>query len=569
MVTFFVHFRIVLIFVCFNHMSRTKSIFGISTRGGILVVFVAAATLALTTFLQLYYSHKAIKKEASQRAGSELNEARKEIMDIVDQTEAAVRNSIWISQLCLNKPDTLSRIPVRVVLDNPVVTGCTVALMPGYNKRVPLFAPYAVRDSSARDGVRLLSLATDSYNYPAQEWFTAPQTDQHGYWSEPYYDEGGGNLLMTTFSLPVKDADGRVAAVLTADLSLGWLESVVGNMKFYPHAVSTIVSRAGNPLISDGETIPAKEKIHTYSAEVARTGWTLSIVIPENDLMANVHRVGMMMFFFSILGLAMLVIILKIVTRNLLDYQKTSEQKERMQSELRIGHDIQMSMVPQDFPAFPDRNDLDFAASIVPAKEVGGDLYDYFIRDEKLYFCIGDVSGKGVPASLVMTVTCTLFRAISSHHKKLSRIVSSMNEALTRNNTNDMFVTFFMGVLDLASGQLHYCNAGHNPPLLLSGDIRPLDAMPNLPLGVLSGNQYTEQEVTLRPDDAIFLYTDGLTEAENADAQQFGDERMEQVLHHRRTSAEHLEAMQAAVKAFVGDAPQSDDLTMLFIHYLG
>lgn len=546
-----------------------KQVFGISTQGGIMVVFVAAATLALTTFLQLFYSHKAIREEASLRAESELNEARKEIMDIVDQTEAAVRNSIWISQLCLNKPDTLSRVPMRVVLDNPVVMGSTVALIPGYNKRVPLFAPYAVRDSSVQDGFRMLSLATESYNYPAHEWFTAPQEDQNGYWSEPYFDEGGGELLMTTFSLPVKDADGQVAAILTADLSLDWLGSVVGDMRFYPHAISTIVSRAGNTLISEGDALAAKEKYQTYTSGVARTGWTLSIVVPERDLMASVHKVGLAMVGLSILGLVMLVIILQIVTRNILENQKNAEQKERMLSELRIGHDIQMSMVPQSFPAFPDRKDLDFAAAMIPAKEVGGDLYDYYIRDEKLFFCIGDVSGKGVPASLVMSVTCTLFRAISSHHASPARIVTSMNNSLSRNNKNDMFVTFFLGVLDLASGRLSYCNAGHNPPLLLSGTIRPLNTVPNLPLGVVSGIEFKEQEVTLHPDDAMFLFTDGVTEAENAEAQQFGDDRMEQVLHTRRPAAQHLEAMQAAVKDFVGDAPQSDDLTMLFIHYLG
>ena len=547
----------------------TKQVFGISTQGGIMVVFVAAATLALTTFLQLFYSHKAIREEASLRAESELNEARKEIMDIVDQTEAAVRNSIWISQLCLNKPDTLARIPIRVVLDNPVVTGSTIALLPGYNKRVPLFAPYAVRDSAAEHGFRMLSLATESYNYPAHEWFTAPQKDQDGYWSEPYFDEGGGDLLMTTFSLPVKDADGQVAAILTADLSLDWLGSVVGNMRFYPHAISTIVSRAGNTLLSEGDALAAKEKYQTYTSGVARTGWTLSIVVPERDLMASVHKVGLAMVGLSILGLVMLVIILQIVTRNILENQKNAEQKERMLSELRIGHDIQMSMVPQTTPAFPDRKNLDFAAAMFPAKEVGGDLYDYFIRDEKLFFCIGDVSGKGVPASLVMTVTCTLFRAISSHHGSPARIVTSMNNFLTRNNSNNMFVTFFLGVLDLASGHMSYCNAGHNPPILLSGDIRPLNALPNLPLGILSGNEFKEQEVTLHPDDAIFLFTDGVTEAENAAAEQFGDERMKQVLHQRRSATDHLKAMQAAVKAFVGKAPQSDDLTMLFIHYLG
>jgi serine phosphatase RsbU (regulator of sigma subunit) len=490
-------------------------------------------------------------------------------MGIVSQTEAAVRNSIWISELCLKKPDTLARIPVRVVLDNPVVTGSSAALVPGYNKRFPLYAPYALRDTTLQEGVQLLSLATPEYDYPSREWFTGALADQDGHWSEPYFDEGGGNLLMTTFSLPVKDADGKIAAVLTADISLDWLGSLVHDMRLYPHAMSTIVSRNGNTLIKDGECDVNKEKSHVYTAEVQRTGWTLSLSVPERDLMADVRLIGQGMVLLSILGLLMLILIMSFVAKSLASYQEARDQQERLQSELRIGRDIQMSMVPQTFPPFPDRTDLDFAASIVPAKEVGGDLYDYYIRDEKLFFCIGDVSGKGVPASLIMAKTCTLFRAISLHEPFPSCIATTMNTTLAANNPNQMFVTFFLGVLDLASGTLRYCNAGHNPPLILTDDIRVLPSQPNLPLGVIDGIEYQEQEVVLEHDDALFLYTDGLTEAENAEAQLFGEERMKQVLHGRRPSAEHLQSMQDAVRAFVGEAPQSDDLTMLFIHYLG
>ena len=213
-----------------------KSVSHISLQAGIKIVVVAAVTLAASTFFQLYFSHRVIRDYASQRAASELNGASEEIMGIVNQTEAAVRNSIWISELCLKKPDTLARIPVRVVLDNPVVTGSSAALVPGYNKRFPLYAPYALRDTTLQEGVQLLSLATPEYDYPSREWFTGALADQDGHWSEPYFDEGGGNLLMTTFSLPVKDADGKIAAVLTADISLEWLSSVVHQMKMYPHA---------------------------------------------------------------------------------------------------------------------------------------------------------------------------------------------------------------------------------------------------------------------------------------------------------------------------------------------
>ena len=225
-----------------------------------------------------------------------------------------------------------------------------------------------------------------------------------------------------------------------------------------------------------------------------------------------------------------------------------------------------MSMVPT---VFPSRKDLDMSASIVPAREVGGDLYDFYIRDEKLYFCVGDVSGKGVPAALVMAVTRSAFRTVSAHEDSAERIVTTMNNGLTDTNDSDMFVTFFCGVLDLTNGHLNYCNAGHNPPVILTDSIQPLPVEPNLPLGIVTGVNFKGQEIDLAYDDALFLYTDGVTEAENEDQEQFGEERMKDALHGRKGSMEHLNNIQKEVAAFVGSAPQSDDLTMLFIHYLG
>jgi sigma-B regulation protein RsbU (phosphoserine phosphatase) len=200
---------------------------------------------------------------------------------------------------------------------------------------------------------------------------------------------------------------------------------------------------------------------------------------------------------------------------------------------------------------------------------VGGDLYDFFIRDEKLFFCIGDVSGKGIPASLVMAVTRTTFRNMSAREDSPGRIVSQMNDNLASMNDNNMFVTLFCGVLNLTTGLLRYCNAGHNPPVSLSDSMRMLPVQPNIALGILKGMVYNEQEILMYPDDAIFLYTDGLNEAENAAHEQFGEERMMNALHGRKPSQDHLDNILGQVAHFVGDAPQSDDLTMLFIHYLG
>ena len=185
-----------------NKERTEKKVLRMSTHAGLLVVVVAIITLEVTGLIQYYYSQRVIKQEASLRAESELRSAENEIMGIVDQAEGAVRNSLWVAEWCLENPDSLVRVPQRVVANNPVVVGSTIALVPGYSKKHPLYAPYASRNPE-NGTIQTLSLATDDYDYPSQEWFTKPLEYQDGYWSEPYYDEGGGSMLMTTFSMPV------------------------------------------------------------------------------------------------------------------------------------------------------------------------------------------------------------------------------------------------------------------------------------------------------------------------------------------------------------------------------
>ena len=255
------------------------------------------------------------------------------------------------------------------------------------------------------------------------------------------------------------------------------------------------------------------------------------------------------------------------------DLRATTAQKASMESELKIAHDIQVSMLPKTFPPYPERNDIDIYGSLKPAKGVGGDLFDFYIRDEKLIFCIGDVSGKGVPASLFMAVTRSLFRNISAHVAIPSEIMRTLNNAMSEGNETNMFVTVFIGVLDLQTGLLRYCNAGHDAPLLVGRDVGALSCEPNLPIGVVAGYEYTQQEVSIDPKTTIFLFTDGLNEAENYEHAQFGDLRIwnmaKLLLDEQRHQPKHMiEAMANAVHTFVGDAEQSDDLTMLAIQYM-
>jgi sigma-B regulation protein RsbU (phosphoserine phosphatase) len=262
------------------------------------------------------------------------------------------------------------------------------------------------------------------------------------------------------------------------------------------------------------------------------------------------------------------------LTRYVDELRDTTAQKAAMESELKIAHDIQMSMLPKIFPPYPERDDIDIYGTLTPAKAVGGDLFDFYIRDNQLFFCIGDVSGKGIPASMFMAVTRSLFRNISAHVAYPERIAYTLNNALTEGNETNMFVTLFTGVLDLATGHLCYCNAGHNAPLLVGRDVGELPCQPNLPLGIMGEFQFEAQEADLDPDTTIFLFTDGLNEAENAFHEQFGDERIAEVANRLLATHEHQPInityeMYQAVHNFVNGAEQSDDLTMLAIQYKG
>jgi len=260
----------------------------------------------------------------------------------------------------------------------------------------------------------------------------------------------------------------------------------------------------------------------------------------------------------------------------------TTTAKERIDSELRIARDIQMAMVPRTFPAFPDRRDIDLHATIVPAKEVGGDLYDFFLLDDRLYFCVGDVSGKGIPASLTMAVAVNLFRTVAKEGFPPEVIATKLNDTMSVNNENAVFVTMFIGIIDLKTGHLDYCNCGHNSPVY--GERRMhtsqtlfsfLDVESNVPIGLWPDYTFVGGHLDNIRGSSLFVYTDGVNEAENRMQEQFGEKRMLRVLREStqpfgertpKTRSHFLiDEMKYALDAFVDGAEQSDDLTMLCV----
>ena len=255
-------------------------------------------------------------------------------------------------------------------------------------------------------------------------------------------------------------------------------------------------------------------------------------------------------------------------------YGIIKNQKERMESELKVGHEIQMSMVPLTFPAFPDRKEFSIYGSLEPAREIGGDFYDFFfIDEERICFCIGDVSGKGVPAALFMAVTKTLIKSRATDDPSTASIVTHVNDELSHDNPNKMFVTLFIGILNIRSGEFDYTNAGHNPPYLMRTDGPPeaMSARHGPIVGAVNGMVYRKGTDVMHPGDILHMYTDGVTEEMDTDGQLFSDERLAALI-----STQTIDSVEAAVdktisavKSFRGEKDAEDDVTVLAIQFFG
>lgn len=253
------------------------------------------------------------------------------------------------------------------------------------------------------------------------------------------------------------------------------------------------------------------------------------------------------------------------------DLKATTETNTRIENELTIAGRIQMNLLPKKFPPFPELTDrIDLFASLTPAKEVGGDLYDFVLLNDLLYFVIGDVSGKGVPAAMFMAITRSLFQHVVHHYEHSALIAQSLNRSLTKNNKENMFVTLFIGILDVNTGKMNYCNAGHDFPILLNASgAKVLESVPNIPLGVMKDYQFHEEELELQHNDSLFLYTDGITEALDVQQEMFGESRLIGNLRllDSCTSREIVNLISESVKRHSIGEPQTDDMTLLNIKW--
>ena len=559
---------------------KTRSNKPARSHAGLWIIVVAAIALEAISCTMYFTSRAAIRTEAQQRAETELRKAELEIeLHTIEMETVAKALSIFL-QKHLDQPEAAyaaTRLAVRSLREN---TSLAVAFVPNYYPSKGTY--YEICSSRfSEDSIYTRNIGSAEHDYTQMEWYQNGFVHDSCWWCEPYLDDSGSETFVVSCSYPVYDKQGRVVAVVCVDLSLAYLKELSENLQVYPNSVSTIRSSQGRDIVPEQDTVVGK-KYNLFHEEIDATGWHIEIRIPEEELFRNLNHIGRIVGLLMLFGLGMLILIVWYAGRNSKQLIESMARNQSMENELNIARKIQMAMLPTHFPPLPEYPNLNAYGLVVPAKEVGGDLFDYCIRNNRLFFCVGDVSGKGVPASLVMAMTRSLFRSYLAYKDRPAEVMTLMNNSLTgEQNMQNMFVTLFIGVLDLADGHLIYCNGGHDAPIQIkreaSNDIKQaqtsnivLPCKANLPVGVIADFAYEEQEATLDEGDTLFLYTDGLTEAENKDHQLFGEQRiMEQLQSAGDKLPEVLiKDMQVAVEKFVGEAEQSDDLTMFAIRFM-
>ena len=554
-----------------------------------LTGIVAAALLLQLSGAVLYYSaQNAISQTMDKLVDREMNTIYLTIRNKLSSVEVIIDNYAWVVSGDLADSDWMFDTTRDLLKNNPSLIGCNITFTPYYYpKKGRLFEPVAIRKSDG--SIESMQVASDQHDYTKSEFYIMPMTTGNSHWCEPYIDKDGTDAEVTTYSAPVRDSKGKIVCVAAADISLDWLNNLVEDNKSYKSNQRFIVSGKGTLLAGNDSPlyrmaldqvnadadkkgyVVVKDKdgmkYHVFFEPVgASTEWVLISVLADKDVFSELHRIRANLMIPVFLSMLFIAFIVWLSSRNLEHLRKVNKEKERIGSELRVASQIQQNMLPDNHML---QDEVDIHGTLVPALTVGGDLFDYNIKDEKLFFCIGDVSGKGAASAMLMAVVQTKFRDFSIHENDPARIMQHINAGCAKDNKSNMFVTLFIGVLDLPTGHLRYCNAGHDVPYIISGEVSPLAMKPNLPIGVFEDYPYVMQEAMLSPGSILFLYTDGLSEAMNEERKQFGVKRIEEVLStcNDLQPNDILNKVKDALHGFVKNAVQSDDLTMLAIRY--
>ena len=619
-----------------------------STRLSLSILISTSILFIISIGIAFFTSHMLILREAELSSQRLLDATINEIELSIVEIESEVKGTAWMANERKADPQAMYTLTAEALKRNSKIEGCAIAFTPNYYKDKYYFAPYSYKDSATGE-IRTKQLGNKSWDYFYMDWYQIPSLSGKTCWSEPYFDEGGGKFYMSTFSYPLKDTNGQIFAIVTADVNVTWISELLEKIKPYKSSKVSLISKCGNfiNVAKDnklrGETIYtflkyAQNKGNDLNGIVKRimsgekgmskysinneksfsvfgplkNGWILSITCDYREVLARSSTMHLILLIIGIFGLFLIFIIsysiVKKITNPLIEFssaalsiakgdfstplpeiktddeirklrdsfnhmqhsltqymeslRKKTAESERIESELDVASKIQMAMIPK---VFPKHAKMDLYALLKPAKEVGGDYYDFLLKDNMLYFSIGDATGKGIPAAMLMAITKSVFHFVASLDLEPDEMVKKINRTLCDGNDNNMFVTMIVGYINLDTLELRYCNAGHNP-IIIDGNF--LNVKPNLVCGLIADYDYKMQEIQLKSGSQIVFYTDGVTEAENENKELFGNERLLEWAKKTATCATQQERgnhLLQTVRSFTDGYEQSDDITIMTI----
>ncbi len=630
----------------------------------ILLILSSVTLIFLVIFGYNYmYSRKIIIENVEKNAMNLAKATVNQIDVVLSSIEKVPENLTYVLERSLCAGEELNNLLKYTVQKNTEIYGSAVAFEPrAYDGEKERYAPYFYKSGGE---IKYSDLGAASYQYFFQDWYQIPKELNQPVWTEPYFDEGGGNIIMSTYSVPFyRTMAGKkgIAGIITSDISLSWLQEIVASIKIAETGYGFLISQNGTFVTHPKEDLVMNETIFSQAEalgneELRRIGrkmingesgfvpfrsiltgklcwmvyaplssskWSLAVLFPQDELMADVVRLNKIMITLGLIGFAFLLVVIVFIARSITrplsslagaaediaqgnldaaipeiktgdevgklaqsfdymtkslkqyiaDLTETTAAKERIESELQIAHDIQMGILPKIFPAFPDMPEFDLYATLEPAREVGGDLFDFFfLDDEHLCFNVGDVSGKGVPASLFMAITKTLIKTRAAKDMPSEVVLNLVNQDLSEDNPSLLFVTLFLGIINIKDGTVEYCNGGHNPPYIIrtSGKIEAVETTNGIALGVMEGFSFQSKRFVLNKGDVIFIYSDGVTEAMNSKFELFSEERLEAELYRLKglPVGDIIAGVMEKIREFSQGEPQTDDITMMAIQYNG
>lgn len=531
-------------------------------RYNIIGLFIATLLVLGIVSLNAYLNFSHMAEDTKRMAAADLDYANLRINNEMNHVEQIVNDVLPTVRMMVNAgaTDSILHISRNVLKEYEFVLACEMVFCPNDSNHKGRMVSVGMH----RKGqvIEEHNTANDTIDYTQREWYIIPVNEHRQVWTDPYFAQTL-NKTVCTRAAPVTNNQGKVIGVFFVDVPLDWLQEGLDVSKMYNGSRYMLLNIVGRVVLSSDsiQEMPDSTQNLIYRGKVGNRGSQLLIAVPIKEIYSKIINMSLISGLLLLLTALLILYILHRAVRSAFKLQAATFHNEVMNKELSIANDIQMGMVRAKELNLPE---VELYASMKPAKAVGGDLYDYDVIDGRLFFCVGDVSGKGIPAALFMTTAVNLFRMAIKSQTDPAAIATQMNDLLSQNNRRSMFVSMFIGVVDLKTGVLNFCNAGHNPPVV---DGHFMEVKANIPLGLVGDMVFESETYSNIIGKPLFFYTDGLNEAKSIDNEQFGNERLLSELKAKpfKSCSEMVEWMRSAVEKHTEGAEPSDDMTMMCI----